>query len=322
MKKLIFTNLILLIIGFFILDFIFDFLDYQNGVNTIKKFAKQQNPNESVTVFPKYVYTIKMEHWGKVWLRFRNDFNSPRRITEGTSAKKSIIVFGCSFAEGALLNDNETFEYKLSKKTGRTVYNRGFGRFGLGQMVYQTKQDLFYKDITKEPEYAIYIYMPDHINRIYTSKNGDLHNYLSYENIDGELVETHPLFTQLRRFAIIKRFFIIDDHLCLEYKDDQFDLVKLHFEEAYKELKKRYPNIKFIILKHPSTKTELNEPLKNYIYTTNRWKELQDKGFIIIDLLNFDNVNFMDNKYIFPDGHPRAAAWDVVVDKITKDLDL
>ncbi len=52
------------------------------------------------------------------------------------NTKSPVILFGCSFTFGAGLNDNETFSYKLSKYTGRNVYNRGLSGYGVQHMLY------------------------------------------------------------------------------------------------------------------------------------------------------------------------------------------
>ena len=105
------------------------------------------------------------------------------------------------------MNDNETIEYKLSQLTNRTVYNRGFSGFGLGQMVWQTKQSEFYDDIKEPVDYVIYIYILDHLRRIYEHKYGHSNVYLSYEAKNGNLIEKNPITLQLNRFYIISNLF-------------------------------------------------------------------------------------------------------------------
>ena len=112
-----------------------------------------------------------------------------------------------------------------------------------------------------------------------------------------------------------------------ENADKNFDLVKAYFEDARRELQKRYPGIKFIIMKYPGKidYDENHQMLKNdyylhYIFRTPRWKELEDEGFIILDLTKYIDVNLSDEKYTFPDGHPNAKAWDIITERLVGDI--
>ena len=57
-------------------------------------------------------------------------------------------------------------------------------------------------------------------------------------------------------------------------------------------------------------------------YVTERWKELEDEGFIIYDLSKKLDTDITTNDYTFPDGHPNTKAWDIVSEKLVKDLNL
>lgn len=295
------------------------------------KNHNEANNNLKAEEIHPFEYNLKLIPFGEFWEKRRIDhdkFKSLRYHINGKNNQKSIIVFGCSFAEGAFLEDNETFEYQLAKATGRTVYNRGISGFGLAQMLWQTKSELFYEDIDEEPEYVIYIYISDHLRRIYEHKYGHINVFLGYKKQNDQMVEDIPLTLQLNRFHIVKNFMknkVFPQYLSFENSDENFDLIKNHFIESKKELQKRYPNIKFIIIKHPFG-TKGICPQDEYelwsTYSTNRWKELEDEGFIIHDLGKFYDIDFESDEYTVPDGHPNAKAWNVVVKKLVKDLNL
>ncbi len=344
MKKfwIVFINIILICLIFLGVDYTSARIDHNQNFQSIMNDLNIRPDKENIReeMIPVFSYNLKLIHFKKFWQNTRIDFPSERRVVHASSdaqnctppprQKNSIIVFGCSFAEGAFLEDNETFEYKLSKLTNRTVYNRGFSGFGLGQMVWQTKQPEFYEDIKEPVDYVIYIYIFDHLRRIYEHKYGHINVYLGYEEKNGQLVEKNPPMLQLNRFHIIKKLYT--EYLFKKYylsqknKDKNFDLIKLHFEEARKELQKRYPNVKFIILKHPCDTERTPFEVGYYIidsYTTPRWKELEDEGFIVKDLKTYiPNINFESQEYTFPDGHPNQKAWDAVAEKLVKDLNL
>ena len=104
---------------------------------------------------------------------------------------KPIVLFGCSFAFGFGIDDEQTFSYKLSKYTNRTVYNRGLCGGGIQHVLYQLRREDFYKEIP-EPEYVIYLYISNHIRRMYKYAYNDVvlggeYNYLKYNKIFDEL---------------------------------------------------------------------------------------------------------------------------------------
>ena len=85
-----------------------------------------------------------------------------------------------------------------------------------------------------------------------------------------------------------------------------------------KEAQKYNKDIKFIILKYPTehiSPEELNE-----LYTTERWNELSLDGFIVIDLKEYIDEDLTDKKYMFQDFHPNKEAWDVITNKLAKDI--
>lgn len=345
MKKIfiIFLNLTILCFIFIIFDYCLAKKDYMNSMKSRHEDMKKHIDNNNIKLeLEPFCYTLKLRPFSSFWYEHlhNNDFESPRRITVSNKPynsadggnKPSVILFGCSFVESSFLQDNETFGYKLSQKTNRTVYNRGFSGFGISQMVWQTKENAFYENINSEPEYAIYVYILDHLRRIYESKYGHINVYLSYEpqinNNETYLIEKNPLSLQFNRFYTIRyimKNFIFTKYLSEANNDKNFDLIKLYFKEARRELQKRYPNIKFIILKHPSGLKGIspNEIYSlGYSYTTPRWKELEDDGFIIYDLKDRLNIDITEDKYTFPDGHPNIKAWDIITDKLTKDLNM
>ena len=107
--------------------------------------------------------------------------------------KKPIVIFGCSYAYGFLLDREQTFSYKLSKLTHRTIYNRAYPAWGSAHMLYQTRDENLYKEIP-EPEYVIFLSMHDHFRRLYvmTFMSGDIlceNFYLRYKEKNGELIQ-------------------------------------------------------------------------------------------------------------------------------------
>lgn len=57
-------------------------------------------------------------------------------VKDNSYVKRPIVLFGCSYTYGVLLNDDETFSAKLQNYTKRVVYNKAMSCFSLQNMLY------------------------------------------------------------------------------------------------------------------------------------------------------------------------------------------
>lgn len=81
----------------------------------------------------------------------------PFREPNGLNYKKNnIIIFGCDFAEGLGLSDEQTFAAKLSEFTKRPVYNRAVGGGGIQHAIMQI-QTYSLDKVVKNSDYAIFV---------------------------------------------------------------------------------------------------------------------------------------------------------------------
>lgn len=307
--KTVFINLLIFIICFVSLDYFLCEREYFKEKKVAVKNKIKIDPFE---------YSLKMVYFGDYYKSFARD---KKRKEFGLQLKKPpILVFGCSYAYGYSLLDKQTFCYKLSLLSKRPVFNRSYSGWGLQQMLYQVRRNDFYKEV-KEPEYVIYVFMPDHVRRLYFHSLGLSRGgfYIGYKEKRGRLEETKPLTLQLSRFYMFKIFqqnFIIDKILMNEKNQNKnFDLLKKHFVESKNAIQKKYPKTKFIILKYPFS-------LNMWYSTNNRWKELEKEGFIVLDLEQLTGRDLTQKKYKLADGHPNEKAWDLIVPKLVEKLNL
>ncbi len=241
--------------------------------------------------------------------------------------KKSIIVAGCSFTYGSGILFNENISYKLQQKTKRKVYNRGIPAWGPNANLKDIQTTSFFNNHKIiEPEYYIYTFISDHLRRIYinywdTDFSNEIYNFYKIRNNELILRNKINLLDYIQITQVMKRINrrIFD----LTPDDKKFDRLKLYLYTMRSELIKRYPNIKMVILVY---NTDLDTVYTHQIkpFKTERWKELEDDGFI---LLRFDTPEFeflADNKYIseFDNVHPNGKAWDIIVPIIIKKLGL
>ena len=324
---IILINLVLVLDLFFITDYIYKRCEYNRQCSLAKKEMDQTFFLKKI--YSNFKYNSKVSH-------FKN-FSMHKEVYSKDN-KSSILVFGGSFAYGAFIDANQNLSANLSKLSGRTVYNRAIPTFGFGQMLYQTMHEDLYNDIKIPAEYAIYVYIPDHFIRSchykYGVSNLNGNNYyLSYELQDGKLIEKNPPFLFLNKFAMFysntKKNFCSKNNYDMG-NEKNFDFVKQHFVQAREELLKRYPHLKFIILKYPynyvpseNLPKEDEEYYNMSVYENKRWKELQDEGFIIIEADEKTmGININSDDYRLPDGHPNEKAWNVITPKLIKILNL
>lgn len=233
------------------------------------------------------------------------------------NAKDSVIVFGCSFAYGDQLQENQTFSYKLAKLTKRSVINRAYPSWRVQQMLYQLRKDDYYK--WKNPaKYVVYIFIPDHVRRIsslfFDPTEGSYN--LQYLGGPSNVLSDTSKLTSWRFLYLLGLLNEREVQFSLNHDFNRnFDSLEQYFVESKKITDKKFPNSKFIILKY------LEMEGSEFLYTS-RWKELEKKGFTIIDTKSLTGKNLYLNKYKLPDGHPNEKAWDLITPALAKRLNL
>lgn len=306
-KKKAIKKIFFIIIILFILLVIMEITLYIAYGKRVKKELEKQHSTYS---YPEYSPKLMdFDDWYKL--------NCPKcfRNPVGLNYKKMpIIIFGCSFAYGERIDEEQTVSYKLSYLTKRPVYNRALGSWGVQHMLYQLRRKDFYKQV-KKPEYVIYIYINDHIRRLYNyvySAN-ELYMGLIYKKNKDELTQDHllmPYIDGLYINKIIREYYAQKIGYDPKRFNQNFDFLKLHFIKSKKELEKNYPNTKFVILIYQDSFTD-------------RWPELEKEGFIIIKVKDLVSVNLNNNKYkAYDNVHPNGKAWDVILPVLIKKLNL
>lgn len=248
----------------------------------------------------------------------------PQEGTIINPKKKSLIVIGCSFAFGVDLRDEDTLAYRLQQYTHRKTYNYGYPAHGIQHVLYKIqKSDDFAYDV-KDAEYVIYVFFSDHLRRLHLNffDKYAQHKYLKYKKQGISLKEEPFHVIPIDYFKITtigKRS--TDFFSALKNDEENFNLFKLYLLECKKSLYEKNPNCKFVILVYNSNEILKRLGLKQF--HTNRWKELEDEGFIIInfDTNEFDYLNTDD--FIASDEiHPSAAVWKKLVPVISDKLGL
>ncbi len=242
------------------------------------------------------------------------------RVPDGTEYNSDpIIIFGCSFAYGMELNQDQTFGYKLSHLLKRPVYNRSVFGQALPEMYYQSESDEFYKQVPKS-DTVIYVMIDDHYRRIYTDTCEVIDTWflVQYDIKNGELIRekyNNPFSNFIKSLYIVKelKHNYLDKYI---YKEKHIpkitDDVLLYFIKTRENLEKRWNNkINFTVIFYKD------------IYCSDMLKEkLLKNGFRVIETKDLTNENLNDDKYLAVDKvHPSEAAWDLLTPLIAKEIE-
>ena len=87
---------------------------------------------------------------------------------------------------------------------------------------------------------------------------------------------------------------------------------------------KKYPNSKFVLVEYPEISICRNESWASGFYLTEEQiAEIEKMGIIYVNLKELVGDKLCDKRYRAQDGaHPGALAWDLIVPKLAKKLDL
>ncbi len=323
--KIIILNIILLVIIIFIADYSIYLKFKQDYIKNLD--------SESLKLYPpiSYIDNYKSNYSPQSYIFQKinkNNFNYFRNnIYNKNYNNKSIIFFGCSYTFGAQLSDEETLSNKLAKKLNINVYNFGICASGIQHMLSLLQNNNFYNLIKEEPKYAIYTIIPDHFGRLqkYIFPSPMMANgiNLQYELKNNKIKKRYiPLNLFLKSFLVKSIYYQIDtkrNDFEPNIKEQNNLLAYYIFTESFKILKKKYPNIKFIILRY-ETEEDLAEEYEN----EKIWENLKKQGIIII---NSSDLIGRKYKYASEDTcednyHPSEKAWDLLVPKLIEQIEL
>ena len=215
--------------------------------------------------------------------------------------------------------------------TKRNVFNFSLCACGIQHMLYIINQNFFvildnYDVSSFPPEYAIFVYIPSHLQRLQSdifpniqSINGI--NLKYYINNDKLTLYDYPSNILYKTF-LLKAFHLMLDKKnelnLLEYKYNRFMLANEIFLESKRLLESKFPNIKFIILNY-QTENDESDLEVDFMFDV-----LKKEGFIVINSSDLIKRKFRYNSNdTVKDGeHPSEFAWDILLPKFVKELNL
>lgn len=326
LKKSLIINIVIILVLLFAAEFYAYKIELkkegasssQIGFQTLTKGDLKSN-------WIKTFYKIEKNEIKEIESGFR-----PAVITKNVDKEKGIVLlFGCSYAYGTGLSDNQTFSYKLQNLTKRLVINRAFPGWGIQNILYQLKLDDFFNRVfsfvknetdidnsflkNDSVQYVIYLYMFDHFRRLYIPCDFFDDKFLSYSVKESGLHENSSLttvywYSYLLRSFYRNKFSYISDN----YNNENKSYILAHFLEANKEVKEKFPNAKFVIFDYDNSKI-----IKDIE------KELKNNKIDIVYLSELSSDDFSEDKYIADKAHhPSEKAWDVIVPLFAKRLNM
>ena len=268
-----------------------------------QKFRSKENTDIKIG------YKLKYYDWDEHY-PYIVKFNMRKPF--GTQYKKEpIAVFGCSYAYGYKLKDEQSFGYKLSEYTKRPVYNRAYSGLSIQHMLYQLEREDFYKEVP-QPEYVIFVYIKGHISRCYCKKRDwFINEYLSYEKKNNRLIRWHKFYAPIFNLYSVNAVYNGIINMLYLYKVPITDFALQHFIQSKEMVDKHWKGTKFVVINYDDNdEKELNE--------------LEKYGIKVIHINHLaPQVNYKQKYYLSKeDMHPSEQAWSLLVPKICKELNL
>jgi hypothetical protein len=256
-------------------------------------------------------------------VNFSSDANG-WRITPATKAEikyKYALFFGCSFTWGEGLQNNQTSAYYFEEKNPNyQAYNLGYSGYGPHHMLARLNTSKLPSKISQKNGFAIYTYIPDHINRATPCSNsyfGHEGNGPLYEYQNGNL-QRRGMFKDISGYRKWLYRFVKNNNIFqyfnigwpIYHSHDQYIYIADMLAQAAQEYEAQFGNKNFYVVFYPAK--EDYKPIQEH---------LRKLGVKYLDYSNlFDPT--LPTYAIAHDGHPTAAANQALVNKLQHDLNL
>lgn len=323
MKKILIINFLLIFFVLTIME-LFSFLFFRWHYFCLLKMQKiAENKGLVLDILPEEIpryHRVKRFVYDDYKDRIRRCYKSKH------PKKRPIMTVGCSYAAGALLQDNQTLAYKLNELTGRTTYNRALSGSG-PQFMYRDFSDVNIKNEVPDVEYVIYVFIQDHFYRSCRDMfqpNAHILE-LSYKIKDGKLAENKSPFFIFNNLFLGRLF--SEYYKKIKYFSEQdkgFPLFMKIMEMSSQQIHEKYPNSKFILLDFPELAEYDNYGKPLLKLTNEQISQLKDMGITYLNTEKILGYEMRDKeKYCAEDNyHPNELVWDEVAPALVKALSL
>ncbi len=260
-----------------------------------------------------------------LWSKLREQSHIKRH------SKKPVLFFGCSYTYGFKLSDEETLPYLVEKATNRYCYNFGLSGYNISEAL------LLFDNVIENiepPEYIIYTYMFDHLQR-----NGQWYNFDSYRKRNLIPQQSYNFLYKFWTVQYIKNTEFSKFLWGLSFKEN-IDFFFNVVENVKKECDKKFPDSKFIVLLYSDVNQDLSKNFKydeqenreridksfEFLYSKEIRKRFENLGISVIsteDLIGRKMDRVQDRVQDDEERpHPSASAWKAVVPALVRYLNL
>lgn len=327
MRKL--RSILIFIFSVAIVLFILEYGAYKIQSARLIKEGYRFSNEKNIPPYPTHIHLFSNDY--DKYIRY----DSISANNAGLEYKKEpIMVFGDVFANSLNIPEENNLSSQLAHYTKRPVYNFASAGWGIQHMYFLLKNEPRMGTI-KNPMYVIYFYVSDQRRRLNTFSFYPHHDflYLRYKLSDGILIEDIPnilalynsyFFRSIERYIGLKKSDSKNPNVQLQ----NYNLIKSLFERSYVTAKLRYSNLHgFVILRFVSEKETMNNLKKNINSTVaqleyNMWKQLEDDGFIILDVPEIAGIDIQDQKYFGSDSAPTEDTYRLLIPIIANEIGL
>ncbi len=242
------------------------------------------------------------------------------RIDSGEESK-FLAFLGCSFTYGEGVAGDETLPYYVGRLTKKyRPYNYGFHGLGPFDVLAVTEHTNFKEQIKEDNGLFVYTYIDGHLHRVAGSMRimSWKRTEPFYRLIDGKLVRAgsfetgRPLLTKLYRFLAKSEILqTLKINFPLRFQRKHFELTALSLKNIETNIKKVYPDSRFLVLIYPSS-----------LYPESLITELKKLNIDYLDYSKLFNRNTHPYAISVEDQHPSPFAYSVVAKKLAEDLNL
>lgn len=318
--KVIFINLVLIIIALLIAEFWLNIRYYQNfQIHIDPEITKNYKIKDYVREYFYFTY----RHYNKISMYFDHkqepfdylfhaeDLREP--VYSNSKNAENVVLFGCSYTQGTTLTAEQSLHTKLNKYWNKSVYNYGVPGGSPKEALFFLKNlDKFdkrpnYNDV----EYVIYTFIDDHEKRLVSNLNSTVPNFRKNKNGELEYVDS--------KFESIKLSYIYREINNLLYEKQLIkntdENLLFYIKEINKEISNKFSNgnqkTKFIVFVY-------TDPIFGYP----KFKEaLEKENITVINIKDFIDIDVTDPKYRTFDDHPSEYAWECIVPLLIKEIE-
>lgn len=303
-------KIIMIIVTSLVLCFIIAEAYYAAAFFNKLNLINQNHPDVNIKFEYHKSYPSKFikQFWEKINIRYYDK-----------QSNKTIMVLGCSYAGGANLEKNQNFEALLSNSLNYNVINAGFFGHGL-QSAYKFLSDRENEKQIKSKynvDLFIYIYMKDHLRRLYDKNSfytGEI--YPQYKIKKEKLVEIKPYFPSIYSLYSVNNFNNKISYENIIKEEKTYKMFNALIYELQKTTKELYPNSKFMILVVP-VKYSYKESGQDSMFPDDELKKIEAMGIEVVNAENLTSENLRDEKWYIEDKcHPSSNYWKLIVPKL------